>query len=130
MASTQRALDELAEPDWIAETASETGIGGRVLTAYAGASLRVADEQPECGIGWNTLAGIGQVESVHGAYDGASLAADGQVSPQITGIALDGDPGVMEIPDTDGGELDGETDPHHFDDAVLTAAMYPLCRRR
>ncbi len=110
---------------------------------------------PQCGLGWNTLAGIGAVESIHGSYLGASADADGLVSPPIIGIALDGSEGVMEILDTDGGELDGDvrwdravgpmqfipttwadfaqdgnldgrTDPHQIDDAVLTAAHY-LC---
>ncbi|WP_307865139.1 lytic transglycosylase domain-containing protein [Myceligenerans salitolerans] len=128
----------------------------RVLAAYAGASLRLEQLEPECGIGWNTLAGIGAVESVHGSYGGAHAATDGAVSPPIIGIPLDGSEGVMEILDTDegvldgdvqwdravgpmqfipatweswaqDGNLDGRADPHQIDDAVLTAGLY-LCR--
>ncbi|MFI8525937.1 lytic transglycosylase domain-containing protein [Promicromonospora sukumoe] len=146
---------ELAHPRWLAETAERTGIPRRALAAYAGASLRLAETLPQCGIGWNTLAGIGAVESIHGSYLGAGVEDDGVVSPPIIGIALDGSEGVMEILDTDEGELDGDvrwdravgpmqfipttwgdyaqdgnldgrTDPHQIDDAVLTAALY-LC---
>ncbi|WP_018298134.1 lytic transglycosylase domain-containing protein [Corynebacterium lubricantis] len=148
-------IAQLADADWLAETSSTSDIPERALAAYAGAALRIADEQPECGIGWNTLAGIGRVESVHGAYGGARIDERGQVSPAIIGVPLDGSSGVAEIVDTDGGELDGdqeydravgpmqfipgtwqlegrdgnldgEADPHNIDDAVLTAASY-LC---
>ncbi|WP_285102037.1 lytic murein transglycosylase [Promicromonospora sp. MEB111] len=146
---------DLADPEWLRDTAERTGIPRRALAAYAGASLRLAETLPECGLGWNTLAGIGAVESIHGSYLGASTDADGLVSPPIIGIALDGSEGVMEILDTDEGELDGDVrwdravgpmqfipttwgdhaqdgnldgraDPHQIDDAVLTAAHY-LC---
>lgn len=148
-------LAELAASDWLEDAAERTGIPLRALAAYAGASLRLAQSEPQCGIGWNTLAGVGAVESVHGSYLGASTEADGLVSPPIIGIPLDGSEGVMEILDTDDGELDddtewdravgpmqfipttwddyaqdgnldGEADPHQIDDAVLTAALY-LC---
>ena len=71
----------------------------------------MAETLPGCGIGWTTLAGIGSVESRHGTYDGSSVDAFGQVAPIIRGIPLDGGPGVAEIPDTDGGAMDG--DPVH-----------------
>ncbi|SJM65078.1 lytic transglycosylase domain-containing protein [Gulosibacter sp. 10] len=148
-------IGQLADAAWLAETAERTGIPERVLAAYAGASIRLDETHPDCGIGWNTLAGIGAVESVHGQIDGSQTDEDGQVEPPIIGIPLDGSDGVLEIPDTDGGELDEDTewdravgpmqfipttweenaqdgnldgvsDPHQIDDAVLTAALY-LC---
>ena len=159
-AGADRAADvdpvaDLTRPSWLRDTAERTGIPRRALAAYAGASLRLAETMPQCGLGWNTLAGIGAVESIHGSYLGASADDDGLVSPPIIGIALDGSEGVMEILDTDGGELDGDVrwdravgpmqfipttwadfaqdgnldgraDPHQIDDAVLTAAHY-LC---
>ena len=147
---------ELADPQWISEATDSVGISERALLAYAGATLRLRETAPECGIGWNTLAGIGQVESLHGTFGDASLDADGVASPEIIGIPLDGSEGVAEIPDTDGGELDGDDvwdravgpmqfipstwetyaqdatgdgspDVHNIDDASLTAAVY-LCR--
>lgn len=148
-------LAELAHAGWLADAAERTEIPPRALAAYAGAALRLARTQPECGIGWNTLAGIGMVESVHGTYLGARADDDGTVRPAIIGIPLDGSEGVMAITDTDDGELDedaewdravgpmqfipatwadhaedgnldGEADPHQIDDAALTAGHY-LC---
>lgn len=145
---------DLADPAWVSATAAATGIPERALTAYAGASIAAGTTHPGCGIGWNTLAAIGMVESEHGALDGATLAADGTVSPRIIGVPLDGR-GVAEIADTDRGELDGDTtwdravgpmqfipatwaehaadgngdgtaDVHNLDDAALTAALH-LC---
>ncbi|MFD0867077.1 lytic transglycosylase domain-containing protein, partial [Tessaracoccus lubricantis] len=118
------------------------------------ATLAVAAEQPECGLAWNTLAGIGWVESQHGHFRGSQLRDDGYPDPAIRGIALNGD-GVKAIRDTDGGAWDGDTvwdravgpmqfipstwatwgadgngdgyaDPNQIDDAALAAARY-LC---
>ncbi|MCP2266511.1 lytic transglycosylase domain-containing protein [Promicromonospora thailandica] len=154
-AAAETPLAELADPGWLRDTAARTGIPRRALAAYAGAALRLAQADEGCGLGWNTLAGIGAVESVHGSYLGARAWADGTVRPPIVGIPLDGREGVMEILDTDGGVLDGDVewdravgpmqfipttwgehaqdgnldgraDPHQIDDAALTAARY-LC---
>jgi len=148
-------IAELADEEWLATVSARTGIPERALAAYTGAALLVAETRPDCGLGWNTLAGIGQVESQHGTYADAQVEADGQVSPAVIGVPLDGAPGFAEIPDTDDGELDGDTewdravgpmqfipvtwglyaqdgnrdglsDPHQYDDAALTAAVY-LC---
>lgn len=154
---TGRPIASLPDPAWVSRTAQRTGIPERVLAAYGGASLRLSTDRPGCGIGWNTLAGIGTVESLHGSYNGATVGSAGTVTPPITGVPLNGSDGVMAIPDTDEGALDGdaewdravgpmqfipttwlryaqdgnadgETDPHQIDDAVLTAATY-LCVR-
>ncbi len=148
-------VSQLADPRWVAERAASTGIGERALAAYAGAALRLEEEQPECGLSWNTLAGIGQVESEHGTIDGSRLRDDGRVEPAIVGIPLDGREGVRAIRDTDGGRLDGDAtwdravgpmqfipsswarfaadgngdgveDVQNIDDAALAAARY-LC---
>ncbi len=148
-------IAELADEQWLAAGAERTGIPERALAAYSGAALLVSQTRPDCGLGWNTLAGIGQVESQHGTYADSQVQSDGQVSPRIIGVALDGGPGFAEIPDTDGGTLDGDpdwdravgpmqfipvtwglyaqdgdrdgqADPHQVDDAALTAAVY-LC---
>lgn len=96
-----------ADPAWVAETAEATGIPERALAAYAQAAIRGEEATPGCGIGWNTLAAIGLVESGHGSIHGAKLGADGRAQPAITGPALDGT--VYDaIPDTDGGALDGD----------------------
>ncbi|WP_308799352.1 lytic transglycosylase domain-containing protein [Agromyces silvae] len=142
------------DPGWVADVAERTAIPGRALAAYAGAAHRVRLEHPGCGLGWNTLAGIGLVESEHGRIDGARIGGDGVVTPPIIGIPLDGTRSDA-IPDTDRGALDGDAvwdravgpmqfipstwaqwasdgdgdgvaDPHQIDDAAFTAARY-LC---
>lgn len=152
----QTPIAELTDSSWLDATAEATDIPRRVLAAYAGASLRVAQTYPECQLGWNTIAGIGAVETLHGTYQGASTNETGLVSPKIYGPALDGSPGFMAIEDTDNGALDGDKewdravgpmqfipstwdyigqdgngdgikDPHHIDDAALAAAVY-LCQ--
>ncbi|MGO2112185.1 MAG: murein transglycosylase, partial [Pseudoclavibacter sp.] len=96
------------DPEWIAQTAAAPGIPERALTAYAAADIWAADTLG-CAAGWNTLAGIGWVESHHGSLQGGAIDADGVARPSIVGIPLDGKNGTMAIPDTDGGELDGDT---------------------
>ena len=149
-----RSIEFLADPAWVARTAVGSGIPERALAAYAGAALRMAEENPACALGWNTLAAIGHVESEHGTIAGSSLDGGGVARPAIVGIALDGR-GVAAIPDTDGGERDGDLrwdravgpmqfipstwavfavdgngdgtpDPQQIDDAALAAAAY-LC---
>lgn len=106
-----RTSDQLA--DWAAPIAADTGIPPAALRAYANAELIAAESWPECQIAWNTIAGIGFVETRHGTYSGSlfhSRTVDeaGYVLPAITGPALDGSPGFAEITDTDGGTLDGD----------------------
>ncbi|MCU1558340.1 MAG: hypothetical protein JWN09_2335 [Microbacteriaceae bacterium] len=145
----------LADPAWIASTARATGIPPRALQAYAGVAIQVADAGSGCGIGWNTLAGIGEVESHHGTIFGGTLDANGTATPPIYGVPLAGG-AVANIPDTDGGAIDGDPtidravgpmqlipqswrnwhadangdgvqDPQNIDDATMAAAHY-LCR--
>jgi membrane-bound lytic murein transglycosylase B len=145
----------LADATWVRRVAQEAGIPERALAAYAGASLRVQQLRPQCGLGWNTLAAIGNVESHHGSINGNSLGADGTVRPGVYGVALDGSDKVAAIPDTDRGTLDGDAewdravgpmqfipstwesvkqdgngdgmvDVQQLDDAALSAGMY-LC---
>jgi membrane-bound lytic murein transglycosylase B len=96
------------------------------------------------------------VESNHGWLSGAAaLDAGGVARPRIVGVPLDGSPGVADVPDTDGGRLDGDPvrdravgpmqflpatwarygadgdgdgvrDPDDLDDAAAAAAAY-LC---
>lgn len=151
----QVPITDLVDESWAADTAERTGIPERAVYAYAGAALHVHHSEVDCGLGWNTLAGIGQVESVHGNFGESSISEEGVVDPPVIGVPLDGSDGLMEIPDTDDGELDGddewdravgpmqfipttweryatdatgsgEADVHHVDDAALTAALY-LC---
>lgn len=127
------------------------------LDAYYKAAKRTAFLDPSCGIRWSFLAGISRTEGWHGTYGESELGADGQVSPPIIGIALDGSNGTASVGDTDGGEYDGdpgtdravgpmqfipstwvrwaidgngdgEIDPQNMYDAAMAAAAY-LCAK-
>lgn len=146
----------LPDPVWVAEVSAATGIPEPALAAYAGAALAKAAAMPECGLSWNTLAGIGRAESDHGRHGGSSVADDGTVNPPIYGPPLDGGEGVEHIPDSDGGAIDGDAtidrasgpfqlipqtwrnwhtdgsgdgveDPQNIQDAAMATANY-LCR--
>ncbi|MDR1118884.1 MAG: hypothetical protein LBL01_06260, partial [Bifidobacteriaceae bacterium] len=106
-ASAPALVSELADPRWVAATAAAAGIPERALGAYAGAALAVASTHPSCHLGWNTLAGIGHVETGHGAAGGAVLGDDGVAAPAIIGPQLRGE-GTAKVSDTDGGVLDGD----------------------
>ncbi|MET4134247.1 lytic transglycosylase domain-containing protein [Pseudarthrobacter sp. PvP090] len=150
------AVHVTPSPDaqWLIRAAEQTGIPARALRAYVAAAATTNDSAPMCGIGWNTVAAVGFVESAHGTYGGGSLNAAGQSSGPIVGPSLDGN-GFAAIADTDAGALDGDArwdhavgpmqfipstwqlvardgngdgtaDPFNIDDAALSAATY-LC---
>jgi membrane-bound lytic murein transglycosylase B len=150
-----RPADQLRE--WAAERAPQLGMPATALEAYAYAARVAEVENPACQLAWTTLAGIGMVESHHGTYRGSMVAPNGDVTPPIRGVRLDGSAGNLHIADTDGGEMDGDGDldramgpmqfipetwrlygvdanndgrisPDNFDDAALSAAGY-LCWR-
>lgn len=147
-------ITRTVDPGWLARTAAQTGIPPRALRAYVAAAGMANTAAPACGIGWNTVAAVGLVESAHGALGGGRLTASGEVTGPIVGPGLNGD-GFAAIADTDGGALDGDplwdravgpmqfipstwklagqdangdgvADPHNIDDAALSAAGY-LC---
>lgn len=148
-----RTAEQLRQ--WARPLADATGIPFIAMEAYGNAAEIQRQQHPECGLWWTTLAGIGGVESKHGTHHGTRIAANGDTSPPIRGVPLDGTAGNMEIPDTDGGRLDGDSthdramgpfqfipetwkrygvdangdgkaDPDNIDDAALSAARY-LC---
>jgi len=96
-----------ADAAWIARVAAATDIPATALKAYAGVTVEVAAANPKCELSWNTLAGVGWVESRHGMIHGTTLGADGTLSPPLYGVALDGN-GFAHIPDSDSGALDGD----------------------
>lgn len=149
-----RASDQLRE--WAEQRAPGMGIPVSALEAYAYAARVAQVENPECHLSWTTLAGIGMVESHHGTYRGAEIAPNGDVSPPIRGVRLDGTNGNLEILEhSEPGDgdpvyaramgpmqfipetwrlygVDANNDrvvsPDNFDDAALSAAGY-LCFR-
>lgn len=141
--------------DWANRVSGVTGIPEPALWAYGNAELAVRATEPDCGLTWATLAGIGRVESNNGQFAGAHLLPTGEESQPVIGVPLDGTGGVQDIPDTDHGRLDGDPvhdhavgpmqflpstwadygadalgngqpDPENINDAALAAARY-LC---
>lgn len=150
-----RPADQLRE--WAEKRSLTLEIPVLALEAYAYAARVAEVENPKCHIAWTTLAGIGQVESHHGTYRGATIAPNGDVRPPIRGVRLDGTGGTLRIVDSDQGGLDGDAgveramgpmqfisetwrlygvaassngtaSPDNIDDAALSAAGY-LCWR-
>lgn len=77
-----------------------------VLAAYRAAESDLARSAPGCGLRWQLLAAIGQVES--GQARGGRVSADGTTLTPIRGPRLDGN-GFALIRDSDGGRYDGDT---------------------
>ena len=139
---------------WAATVSAATGIPARAVLAYGAAEFSLRASDPGCHLAWNTLAGIGRVESDNGRYGGAELRADGTESTPVIGVPLDGAPGVRNIPDTDHGVLDGDrsydhavgpmqflpstwrhyadpgADPQNIDAAAVAAGRYLCAGRR
>lgn len=95
-----------------------------VMQAYVSAADRVPAMAPDCaGMSWPVLAGIGAVESAHAS--GRTLAANGDITPQVIGPRLDGSGvggNVTPFPDTDAGVLDGDLE---YDRAVGPMQFLP-----
>jgi membrane-bound lytic murein transglycosylase B len=113
-----RPADQLR--DWAAQRAPALGIPIEALEAYAYAARVAEVENPECHLSWTTLAGIGMVESHHGTYRGAEIAANGDVNPPIRGVRLDGTNGNLEIIDSEATKASPAGDP------VYARAMGPM----
>lgn len=145
-------------PAWAARIGTAAGIPATAMAAYGRVELRLRAEQPGCHLAWNTLAGIGWVESQHGTLGGRTLRADGRSSSAVIGPALNGQ-GFAAIRSTPtsaawhgdttwehavgplqflgstwqrwaaDGDGDGVRDPLDLDDAALAAGRY-LCADR
>jgi hypothetical protein len=100
---------------------SPDGIPSVALAAYRRAANAVDGAEPDCGLAWTLLAGIGRVESDHGRFGGAQLLADGLSTIPVIGPPLDGF-GTALILDTDHGRLDGD---RTFDRAVGPMQFIP-----
>ncbi|WP_293791009.1 lytic murein transglycosylase [uncultured Corynebacterium sp.] len=96
--------------DWAKPKSEELNIPLPALIAYGNAEAIARAEHPTCNLSWNTLAGLGYVETRHGTYDGDRFGAsklndDGIAEPDIIGPKLDGRQ-FAKVEDTDGGRLD------------------------
>lgn len=120
LATTSISL--LPDPTWVKETAEKTGIPERALLAYAGVAIGLSVVKPECKLSWNTLAGVGWVESHHGTIFGGYITPNGTVSEPIYGIPLDGTNDTKKLPDFDDGNFDGTAE---FDRAVGPMQIIP-----
>lgn len=101
--------------------AGALGIPEINLAAYQNAERILDSTQPQCGMYWTLIAGIGRVESTH-AYDGKTDAAGNMLEP-VLGPVLDGSlDGNAVIADTDNGALDGNA---NFDRAVGPTQFLP-----
>ncbi|QYG95864.1 hypothetical protein HC251_25280 (plasmid) [Iamia sp. SCSIO 61187] len=85
------------------------GLDPVVAQAYTDAAALARTWDPPCEVPPWIIAGIGEVESGHGTHGGATVGADGTISPPIIGIALNGAGATAAIADTDDGALDGDT---------------------
>lgn len=103
------------------------GIPNRALEAYV-----TAAQSPEAcdGMRWSVLAAIYRKESGHGSHGGATIGADGVVSPAIYGPPVDWlggaraeGPGQFMPTSWD---LFGEGDPQDIDDATMATVRH-LC---
>ena len=147
-----RPADQLR--GWAEQRSAALEIPVIALEAYAYAARVAEVENPKCHIAWTTLAGIGQVESHHGTYRGATLSPNGDVSPPSGASASTAaaatcalstrttmhDDGLARamgpmqfIPETwrlygVDAHNDGRVSPDNIDDAALSAAGY-LCWR-
>jgi len=145
----------VVNPAWASRVGAAVGIPAPAMAAYGSVELRLHVEQPRCHLAWNTLAGIGWVESQHGTVGGRTLQADGRSSTPVIGPALNGR-GFAAIRSTPAsatwhgdstwehavgplqfipstwarwaadGDGDGVQDPLDLDDAALAAGRY-LC---
>ncbi len=117
--------------DWATPLSKDTGIARTALMAYGNAEVIARQTRPGCHVTWNTLAGLGYVETRHGTYDGKTFGAArldeaGNVTPPIIGPELNGK-GFAEVRDTDGGELDGDK---QFDRALGPLQFIPESWKR
>jgi membrane-bound lytic murein transglycosylase B len=107
---------------WAASVSSLTDIPLIAAEAYGYAQLAVDRAQPNCHLGWTTLAAIGKIETNHGQAGGARLLPNGRTDPLQLGPVLDGQNGQPLVPDTDAGAYDGNT---QFDRALGPLHLLP-----
>ena len=106
----------------IVSSAQDAGIPAAALAAYQRAATVIDSADKSCNLDWQLLAAIGRVESNHGRAEGNTLSSQGISTPGIFGPELNGRNGTSDVPDTDGGLVDGDT---KFDRAVGPMQFIP-----
>lgn len=153
LADAQRSSRDALVDRRVARLGSQ--VAGEDLPLVALHAYWLASATAPCTVPWWLLAGVGRVETRHGSAQGSRLSPAGETSVPILGIPLDGRPGTIAVPDSDGGRLDhdatwdravgpmqfipgtwgrwgrdgdgdGTVDPHNIYDAAAAAAAY-LC---
>lgn len=128
--------------EWVDEVAGWLDIPRPAMHAYAGATVVLGEEQPDCNLSWVTLAGIGKITTDHGRVNGGTVGKDGALSAPIgtvevtdfsgTTISHRGAAGPMQLSPALWNEWqrspeDGaQPDVQDIDDAALTAGS-ALC---
>ncbi|WP_308286566.1 lytic transglycosylase domain-containing protein, partial [Streptomyces griseorubiginosus] len=98
-----------------ASVATGGAVPATVFAAYRHAEAELGRTTPGCGLRWQLLAAIGQVESAQAG--GGRVTSDGTTVTPILGPRLDGGAFAV-VRDTDGGAYDG--------DAVYDRAVGPM----
>ncbi|MDQ3150875.1 MAG: hypothetical protein M3R63_03845 [Actinomycetota bacterium] len=101
-------------------TAGPRSVPPVVLDAYIRAERTLAEQQRQCGLSWQLLAGLGRVVSDHAR--GGGLDERGTTIAPVLGPRLNGTRGVARVEDTDGGRLDGD---RIWDRAVGPLQLWP-----
>ena len=113
-----------------------SSIPPRVLASYVNAATLVHRSDPQCGLKWQVLAGIGFIESDNARSGGSQNPRwDGVANPPIRGPVVRGDvraigpmqflPSTWAVYAADGNH-DGIENPQDIDDETLAAGDY-LC---
>jgi len=132
----------LLQADPVLPISGPLGVPAIAVAAYKAAADTLATQDPQCGLPWELLAGIGRVESHHA--DNGDVDANGTALQPIYGPALDGTlPGNQVMNDGAGGYQRAEgpmqfmpgtwdryatpgSNPQNLFDSALTAGRY-LC---
>ncbi len=85
----------------------KTGIPRLLLDAYVEAASYMSSTDSTCGVTWQDLAAIGQLESGQVASGGVQISATGDVYPAILGPPLNGGPGTASVANAASPVFDG-----------------------
>ncbi|RLV49112.1 hypothetical protein D9V37_11120 [Nocardioides mangrovicus] len=121
------------------ENAAYENVSEQALSAYQRAAQVIDTADPSCRLSWTLLAALGDVEARYGAFGPVLNGRNGRITvPDTDGGQIDGNPrfdravGPMQLLPSTWSQVavdadgDGKRDPQDLDDAALGAAVY-LC---